>query len=911
MLKWTRRIALLLLAIGLLAALAVWLLLRGSLPRLEGERGLPGLAAAATIQRDANGVVTIDAASQADALRALGYVHAQERYFEMDLLRRTAAGELAALFGPIAVDTDKAHRVHRMRHRVQRDLRTIAAAELPQLQAYVGGVNAGLGALRVRPWPYLLLRQAPAPWTVDDTPLAGYAMYFDLQDAGNARELAVHRMQPHLPPALRALLARDGTRWDAPLAGQPRGDAVLPDAATLDLRRLPAPTAPAPGSEDARRSAALPAPETASGPRLAATAMDAAGADLRTGSNNFAVSGARTADGRAIVADDMHLGLRAPNIWFRARLRYPDPAAPGGRVDVQGFTLPGLPAVIVGSNGHVAWGFTNSYGDYLDWKRERPCGAQAEAGGACEPVRRVRERIDVAGGDAVAFNVDESAWGPVLHRDADGSALSLRWAAHLPGAINLGVMGLATASGIDEALAIARRTAVPTQNLVIADARGNIAWQLLGPLAMRTPACPDAFMQSGTGTTGQPAMEARLRRDHGQGGDTPGRDGAGEARREIGEGTPAQGEAAMHRLPSPQAGAPRDVAASGNAAPGAPHAKARPRATAATAQAARQRTGATPAAACPPWPIATGASPTVRSPRADRLWTANNRLLDGEALRRVGDGGYAFGARAHQIRDGLQARDAFTERDLLAIQLDDRAVFLTPWWRLLREQAARTGTPALAALSDASARWEGRAATGSVSYRIVRAWRLAVHARIADGLTAPAQAAMGDAFVMPDLPQLEGVAWPLVTQRPAHLLSRRYDTWEALFEDAARQVRDELAKHGPLAQRTWGERNTAAICHPLAGAIPLLGKRLLCMPPDPLPGDGNLPRVQGPAFGASQRMVVSPGRERDGILHMPGGQSGHFLSPYWGAGHDDWVHGRPTPFLPGRAETRLVLQPVQ
>ena len=123
------------------------------------------------------------------------------------------------------------------------------------------------------------------------------------------------------------------------------------------------------------------------------------------------------------------------------------------------------------------------------------------------------------------------------------------------------------------------------------------------------------------------------------------------------------------------------------------------------------------------------------------------------------------------------------------------------------------------------------------------------------------------------------------------------------------QVRDDLAEQGPLAERTWGERNTAAICHPLAAAIPLVGKRWLCMPADPLPGDGAMPRVQGPAFGASQRMVVSPGHEADGILHMPGGQSGHPLSPFWGAGHAAWVRGEPSPFLPAPARHTLRLQP--
>ncbi|HRN61886.1 MAG TPA: penicillin acylase family protein, partial [Luteimonas sp.] len=193
------------------------------------------------------------------------------------------------------------------------------------------------------------------------------------------------------------------------------------------------------------------------------------------GSNNFAVSGALTADGRAIVADDMHLGLRAPNIWFRARLRWPDARAPGGQVDVQGVTLPGLPAVIVGSNGHVAWGYTNSYGDYLDWALETPCGEDAgDAPSPCAAVDVHRERILVAGAEPVEFDVRETRWGPVLHDQPDGKILSLRWTAHLPASLNLGLMDFARVGDLDAALALADRTAIPTQNLVIGDAKGNI-----------------------------------------------------------------------------------------------------------------------------------------------------------------------------------------------------------------------------------------------------------------------------------------------------------------------------------------------------------------------------------------------------------------------------------------------------
>ena len=782
MLKWFWRGAVALLVL-LVAVFAIALLtLRGSLPRLDGQLSLPGLSAPVSVARDANGTVTIDAANEADALRALGYVHAQERYFEMDLLRRTSAGELSALFGEIAIDVDKKHRLHRMRARVGANMTAISGDKRAVLDAYVAGANAGVAALKARPWPYLLLRQKPAPWRAEDTPLVGIAMYFDLQDGTNARELALARMQPHLPAPLYALLTRDGTRWDAPLQGQPRGDAVLPDATQLDLRSLPAPTGPAPVAAQTKGT---------------------------PGSNNFAVAGSLTADGRAIVADDMHLGLRAPNLWFRARLRYADPQAPGGQVDVQGVSLPGLPGIIVGSNGHVAWGFTNSYGDYLDWKRERPCNNTTRTD--CSNTRTHRETIAVAGGKPVTFDIEESAWGPIVHRDADSSALALRWTAHLGGGVNLGISRMARAQDVSDALRLADDMQIPTQNLVLGDSDGNIAWRLLGLIPQRDSAC---------------------------------------------------------------------VASSADAG-----------------------------AACPAWQARTDASVVLRSPGVDRLWTANARTLDGDALAQVGDGGFAFGARAQQIRDGLFAKQQFTEQDLLAIQLDDRALLLQPWWTLLRERAAAARQPAMGALAEAAAKWEGRASTDSVSYRIVRAWRLAVHARIVDGLTAPAQAAMGEAFVMPDLPQLEGVVWPLVTQRPAHLLSRRFQSWDALLEDAAAEVRDDLGKQGPLAERTWGERNTAAICHPLAKAIPLIGKRALCMPAQPLAGDGAMPRVQGPAFGASERMVVAPGHEADGILHMPGGQSGHPLSPFWGAGHADWVDGRPSAFLPGETRYTLTLRP--
>lgn len=814
MTRWLLRSLWVLLGLSILVAGGIWLLLRGSLPELDGERALPGLAAPVQVRRDGNGVVTVDAADERDMAHALGYVHAQERFFEMDLMRRSAAGELSELFGAGALPLDRRMRVHRLRARVHADLDLALGDKRPVLEAYRDGVNAGLAALPVRPWPYLLLRQQPRPWSLDDSVLTGLAMYADLQDPGNSRELALARIREVVPPALYALIAHDGSGWDAPLFGAARGDASLPDATTLDLRTLGA------EADNFADSAAL-TPSSAprrvplSPVRERGVGWSPVAADSFPGSNNFAVAGALTGDGRAILADDMHLALRAPNVWFRVRLRHADPAAPGGKVDVAGFSLPGLPAVIVGSNTHVAWGFTNSYIDTADFAR-LPAGA---------PLREHRETIVVAGAPAETLVVRESVWGPVLHQNADGSLLALRWVAQLPGAVRLDFADMARAADLDAALAVADRSGIPAQNLLLADSRGRIAWRLIG-------ARPD---RSGTCT--------------------------------------ADGIANTPDAPLPPDTSPFNEP-------------------------------------CHPWPLRTDQAPSLVDPPDHRLWTANTRVLDDDALARAGDGGYDLGARARQIRDGLFARERFDERDLLAIQLDDRAVLMERWWKLLRATVEHSDDPALRRLEAASRRWDGRAAVDSASYRIARGFRGITLDTLEAGLLAPARQRLGEAYVAPRLPQLEGVAWPMLEQRPPNLLPPPFESWDDLLAHSARQLEADLAAQGgDLAARTWGERNTAAICHPVSRALPSLFRRWLCMPAQPLPGDGNLPRVQGPDFGASERMVVSPGHEADGIVHMPGGQSGHPLSPFWGAGHDDWVQGRPTPFLPGATRHTLVLRP--
>lgn len=802
--RFLRLTLLVAIALALLAGATLYTLLHGSLAQRDGEARVEGLLDPAQIERDALGTVTIRASSRVDALRALGFVHAQERYFEMDLARRSAAGELAALVGPAALPRDRANRAHRLRARIQTELQNAPEEQREQLQAYEQGVSAGLAALRSRPWAYWLLQEHPAPWREEDSLLAGLAMFFDLQDSQNRRELGLLQLRTYRPQALVDLLAAPGSAHDAPLFGE----ALPPLTARTLAEALSGNPAekPQPDSSHDTRSAAPDEMHATAGPDS-------------PGSNNFAVGGPLTSDGRALVADDMHLGLRAPGVWFRVRLVYPDPLAPGGQVDATGVSLPGVPALVVGSTGHIAWGFTNSYGDWHDWievdfvDEARTVYRTLEGEASVEVHQEV---LQVRGGAPESLEVRDTRWGPLLAETPEGKALALRWTAHRAGALDLGMADLLRAADIEQALAVAQRSGTPTQNFVAGDSTGRIGWTLMGRIPQRVGDC-------------DPLQPLR----------------------------PLDGcDWAENWLP------PEHV-------------------------------------------------PRLLDPSNHRLWTANSRVIGVDDLRLVGDGGYDLGARQAQIRDLLLARERFAEADLLAVQLDDRALFLKPWWQRLRsELASAADARELVALEAATRTEPERASIDSVSYRAARGFRGLLVDAFTRRLFEPAREALGERFVEPRLPQIEAVLQAYLALSPADLPPGWPSPAELQREAALALAADwhNQSQGQDFSQRTWGERNTSAICHPLAGALGP-ARTLLCMPAEPLPGDNHLPRVQGPAFGASQRMVVSPGREADGLFHMPAGQSGHPLSPYWNAGHQAWARGEASPFLPGPSQHSLTLRP--
>ena len=786
--SWSVRIFLALLALVLLALLGAWLYLRASMPQLDGVRQVDGLSAAVTVARDDHGVPLLRGSNRYDLAYATGFVHAQDRFFQMDLLRRVGAGELAELFGAKAVAVDELRRNHRFRARAERVLRAMSTDDRQFIERYVAGINDGLNALGARPFEYALTGTVPRPWTAADSLLVVWAMFFDLQGMQEPRELARGWIAEHTDAAQRAFLLPESTEWDAP----------------LDQDAVAASGAPIPQA----------APRWWGQRRTAGTPLRTASSDFvdSVGSNNWAVAGSRTRDGAAIVSDDMHLGVQLPTTWYRLALQFPD--AHGKLRRMAGITLPGAPPVVtVGSNGHVAWGYTNSYGDFLDLvtlETDPADPARVRTPDGWETLARIEETILVKGAPAQKIVVRESSLGPL--REAGGRTYAIHWIAHLPAALNLNHRKLETTDTLVEALAVAATIGIPAQNFVAGDDKGNIGWTITGMLPHRLQAAGAASFPM-----------------------TPG-------------GTTTTWDR----------------------------------------------------------PLAPADYPKLMNPAGGQLSTANNRQLMGAGADVIGDGGFDLGARNGQVRDGLRALGTKTDvKAVYGVTLDDRAIFMAPW-----------RTRAIAALDAAAIKdqpqraeflrllntgWSGRASVESTGYRLARGFMWALHDLLFDAANG-AMAAIDEKATM----QAATTRWPVVVarlldERPAGWLPPAYPDWRQLQLAAIDQVIAELTRDGkPLAAATWGARNTAAIAHPISMAAPAL-RRWLSAPPDQLAGDSNMPRVASRTFGQSQRMTVTPGKEEQGIFNMPGGQSGHPLSPFFLRGHAEWVAGTPGPLLPGPA----------
>jgi len=506
--KLIRRLGLgglaLVLVVAVLLVAVVATYVRKPLPQTSGQITVPGLVDKVSVVRDAQGVPQIYGDSVGDIARAEGYVHAQDRFFEMDLRRHITSGRLAELVGKDGLDTDKVIRTLGWRQVAEEELPTLAPATRQYLQAYADGVNAylrGRSPSEVSLEYSVLSTQLPdyqiEEWTPVDSLAWLIAMAWDLK-GDYSDELARARLAGRMPlsqinqvyPAYPAdthdpiLSAQD---WQPSSgAGTSASVSTVPGA----LR--------SPGAESAYAavSAAL------------RTVPQLVGSGDGVGSNAWAVSGSLTSTGKPLLANDPHLGVGIPGIWYQVGLHCTTVSA-ACPLDVAGFSFSGVPGVVIGHNQSIAWGFTNLGPDVTDLYLERVVGDTYEKDGQWLPLQTRQETIAVRGGDPVTITVRSTTHGPILSdvmtdvadagstaptpdkADSGGTyAVSLAWTGLTPNKTADAIFALDTAQNFQEFRQAARSFAVPSQNLVYADVAGHIGYQAPGLVPIRKPALP-------------------------------------------------------------------------------------------------------------------------------------------------------------------------------------------------------------------------------------------------------------------------------------------------------------------------------------------------------------------------------------------------------------------------------------
>jgi len=459
--KWIRRAGWGLLALVLLGAAAFWAWRQAVLPATDGSLALPGLQAEVRIERDADGIPTIRAASLNDLMFGLGVAHVQDRLWQMETHRRIGAGRLSEAFGEAALDTDRFLRALGVRRAAAAQWARTPPEQRALIEAYTRGVNAMLHRLKARPPEYLILGLQPEDWDPVDSLAWGIMMAWDL--GGNwSSELLRMRLALTLPVE----------RIDQLMPPYP-GDKPLPTADYAALfRSLQL------GADPGEKAMAAAPPSGVEG----------------VGSNNWVIAGSRTASGHPLLANDPHLKLSAPALWYFARLE-----APG--VHVAGASLPGLPMIVLGQNDRIAWGFTNTGPDVQDLylERVRPNDAgQYQTPDGWVAFEQGQEVIRVKGRPDVPITVRRTRHGPVIS-DA-GIADDVSGAKHPQYAIAMRWTALdADAEPVSAGLAITRATSVagfveatqawvaPMQNMVVADVDGHIGFVAAGRVPLRKP----------------------------------------------------------------------------------------------------------------------------------------------------------------------------------------------------------------------------------------------------------------------------------------------------------------------------------------------------------------------------------------------------------------------------------------
>ncbi len=467
---------------------------RASLPQRDGTLNLAGLTAPVIVTYDAHGVPNIAASNLPDLFLAQGYITAQDRLWQMDMVRRYASGDLAVILGSDYVSYDREHRILGLRQVAGKAAANMDPAQRAQFEAYAAGVNAYIEQHRkTLPMEFRFLGYFPHVWTVEDSLLVGLSMTEFLNHGFYRDELEKEKILARLGPELTAdLFVNTSWRDHPPGADNNSIENEIPSETTPDEEEEQSPARPKGGPAHGKsRSELLP---SSNAPQLGLTAGDHAflaallkgpqalrEQRYRPGSNNWVVSGAHTVSGKPLLSNDMHLLLEIPNVWYEAHLT-------AGDFDVAGVTLPGMPYVIVGHNRRIAWGFTNLGPNVEDLYIEKfnDKGEYLTPQGWVQPERR-QEIIRVKGKPEVTIDVEVTRHGPIINGLLPGESrkLALKWVIYNPQATRIPFFAVDSAKNWQEFQAAFSQFGAPGLNAGYADVDGHIGYQATGMIPIR------------------------------------------------------------------------------------------------------------------------------------------------------------------------------------------------------------------------------------------------------------------------------------------------------------------------------------------------------------------------------------------------------------------------------------------
>jgi len=828
----------LLLAVAAVVGCLYWIA-RTALPQLDGAISVPGVSSKVRVIRDEHGVPTMEAGSLEDLFFAQGYVTAQDRLWQMDVMRRAAAGELSEIIGPDTLEMDRGQRILGLRVAAEAALKNISARDRGYFDAYARGVNAFLESHRnCLSLEFRILKYQPQPWTVTDSLLVGARMVQDLNHYSNPPALTREKILAKLGPQLTADLyvnsswrdrpPTDMRRIDAEPSGKQNDNGDEDDEEEVDpeggASRLTQGLKPAFLTDVNGTAEAVPytkpdakgmaeamnhlkpnvnrAIEAALHPNSELSAFIQQGDELfHPGSNNWVVSGQHTVSGKPLLSNDMHLDHQMPNLWYEAHLK-----TASGDFDVAGVTLPGIPFVIVGHNQRIGWGFTNVgltvEDDYIE--EFNPQGQYKTPVGWIEPQHR-QETIRVKGKPDVIFDVVNTRHGPIITELLPGETrkIALRWT--LQDGMGLIFFDVNSAHNWGEFRKAFSNFGAPGQNVMYADVDGHIGYQSTGRVPIRA----------------------------------------------AGDGSlPVSGSDDAHEWKG--------------------------------------------------W-ILFDEMPRIYDPPSGILATANGRITpDGYKYSISTE--WEAPWRTDRIYRILESGKKFAPADMLALQMDvfstyDR--FCADKFVYAVDHAANVSDRAKRA-ADILRDWDGRMSADSAAPTIETKARAELARLLLEPkLGATSSGTEHGDLSWKSYHWAMSSVWMenVLTRQPARWLPAGYADYGSLLtaavENAVKQQTgaaadnsSRLDSHAPpdLTQWRWGKNYRVEIDHPVLGQLPLIG-RYTGPGVHPLSGSNLTVKAVGRNFGPSERLTWNFANFDESTLNLVTGESGIFLSPYY---MDQW-----------------------